>query len=109
MPSILGKRKLQEAFGFGTHDKERYEQESEPDFFVNNVGHGVYSNPKGSQDRMTQGTAFSIPTTKYDEDEIIDWCYKYLASKKHRCKLILYFNELKKIDLYYSFFLVYYT
>jgi hypothetical protein len=82
IPSILGKRKLQDAFGVGTHDKERYGQEIQPDFFVNNVGHGVYPNPKGSQDRMTQGTAFAIPTTNYDEDEIIDWCYKYLASKK---------------------------
>jgi hypothetical protein len=73
LSSILGKRKIQDAFGPGIHDKERYGREIPPDFFKTNIGHGVYSNPKQSE---------STPTTKYNEDEIIDWCYKYLASKK---------------------------
>jgi hypothetical protein len=98
--SILGKRKIEDAFGFGMHDTERYGQEVQPDFFKNNIGHGVYQNPKGSQDHRTQatkGTAFAAYTparqafqihssskniSPNQEAEIIDWCYKYLASKK---------------------------
>ena len=46
--SHLGKRKLNEAFGDsthlgGNHDIERYGQEILPDFFKNNIGHGVYN------------------------------------------------------------------
>lgn len=39
--SILGKRKLQEAFGVGVHDADRYGQEIAPDFFATNIGHSV--------------------------------------------------------------------
>jgi hypothetical protein len=94
--SILGKRKIEDAFGFGMHDTERYGQEVQHDFFKNNIGHGVYQNPKVSQDCRTQGTAFaaynpsrqasqihssSKNISPTQESEIIDWCYKYLASK----------------------------
>ena len=59
--SILGKRKLAEAFGEEVYnDKERYGQDIHTDFFKTNIGHGVYT-----------------------EIEIIDWCYKYLATKKN--------------------------
>lgn len=59
--SILGTRKLAEAFGEGIYnDKERYGQDIPTDFFKTNIGHGVYT-----------------------EIEIIDWCYKYLATKKN--------------------------
>jgi len=38
--SILGKRKLVDAFGEEIYnDKDRYGQEIPPDFFKNNVGH----------------------------------------------------------------------
>jgi hypothetical protein len=73
IPSILGKRKIADAFGSGMHDKERYGQEIEPEFFKNNIGHGVYINPILSSSKNISST---------QETEIIDWCYKYLASKK---------------------------
>lgn len=62
--SILGKRKLIDTFGEGHFDEERYGQEISPDFFKTHIGHGVYNKPI------------------LDEAEILDWCYKYLASKK---------------------------
>jgi hypothetical protein len=40
--SMLGKRKLSNAFGLEIYnDKERYGQEIPADFFVTNFGHGV--------------------------------------------------------------------
>lgn len=40
--SILGKRKLSEAFGLEIYnEKDRYGQEIPSDFFVTNIGHGV--------------------------------------------------------------------
>lgn len=41
--SILGKRKLEDTFGVGMNDKERYGQEIPPDFFKTNVGHNTIS------------------------------------------------------------------
>ncbi len=40
--SILGKRKLEDAFGQGMHDYERYGQEIPPDFFNTNRGHNAF-------------------------------------------------------------------
>lgn len=40
--SVLGKRKLEVAFGFGMNDKERYGQEIPPDFFKTNIGHNAF-------------------------------------------------------------------
>jgi len=41
--SILGKRKLVEAFGEEIYkEKERYGQDIPADFFETNIGHGVY-------------------------------------------------------------------
>lgn len=41
--SILGKRKLDEAFGEEIYkEKERYGQDIPVDFFQTNIGHGVY-------------------------------------------------------------------
>lgn len=40
--SVLGKRKLEIAFGPGMNDKERYGQEIPPDFFKTNVGHNAF-------------------------------------------------------------------
>lgn len=63
--SILGKRKLADAFGNEYGDQDRYGQEINDDFFNTNIGHGV--------------------SQKKEEpiycEEILDWCYKYLAFK----------------------------
>ena len=40
--SILGKRKLEAAFGRGMNDKERYGQEIPPEFFKLNRGHNAF-------------------------------------------------------------------
>ena len=40
--SILGKRTIEEAFGTGMNDKERYGQEIPPDFFIYNRGHNAF-------------------------------------------------------------------
>jgi len=68
VPSDLGKRKIAVSFGSQIYnDKERYGQDIPPDFFDTNIGHNVYEE---SQHLFI------------DEAEILDWCYKYLASKK---------------------------
>lgn len=42
--SILGKRKLVDAFGEEIYnDQDRYGQEIPPDFFDTNIGHGVFN------------------------------------------------------------------
>jgi hypothetical protein len=40
--SILGKRKLETAFGYGMNDTERYGQEIAADFFKYNRGHNAF-------------------------------------------------------------------
>ena len=63
--SDLGKRKLADSFGLQIYnDKERYGQDIPADFFATNMGHDVYED------------------SPIDEAEILEWCYKYLASKK---------------------------
>lgn len=79
--SILGKRKLEDAFGYGSHDTERYGQEISPDFFKTNYGHSVKVEtikPKGASLKTTENLP---PLCKEKEAEIIEWCYKYMASK----------------------------
>lgn len=44
--SILGKRKMEEAFGRGTNDDARYGREIPPDFFNTNHGHIVFSSAR---------------------------------------------------------------
>jgi hypothetical protein len=41
--SVLGKRKLDEVFGAGMNDDNRYGCEIPPDFFNSNIGHIVYT------------------------------------------------------------------
>lgn len=65
--SFLGKRKLRDAFGFNYGDKERYGQDITNDFFATNIGHGVIQK-KNKEENI-------------DYEEILNWCYKYLASK----------------------------
>lgn len=60
----LGKRKLCHSFGLQIYnDKDRYGQDIPADFFNTNIGHNVYQD------------------SQLDEAEILEWCYKYLASK----------------------------
>jgi hypothetical protein len=48
--SLLGKRNLEQAFGSGMKDKERYGQEIPPDFFKFNRGHNVFQSPISLRD-----------------------------------------------------------
>lgn len=71
VPSDLGKRKIAISFGSQIYnDKERYGQDIPPDFFETNIGHGE-----------SQSDTILNQTEIIDETEILDWCYKYLASK----------------------------
>ena len=63
--SILGKRKLADAFGEEFGDQERYGQKISDDFFKTNISHTVVQKRE----------------EKNNSDEILNWCYKYLASK----------------------------
>ena len=73
-PSDLGKRNLEDSFGSEIYnDKERYGQDIPADFFKTNIGHGLY--PEKTD------TNININNQILDEAEILDWCYKYLASK----------------------------
>ncbi len=72
--SILGKRKVEIAFGHGMNDKERYGQEISPDFFKFNRGHNVFpSCVKGF-------IARDIPVNynHFYEDRLKYWREKYL-------------------------------
>jgi hypothetical protein len=42
VPSVLSKRKFEDAFGVDNFDDERYGQHISSDFFVNSQGHNVY-------------------------------------------------------------------
>jgi len=65
IPSDLGKRNLVDSFSVQIYnDKERYGQDIPADFFKTNIGHNVYEEK-----------------SDLNEAEILDWCYKYLASK----------------------------
>lgn len=67
--SDLGKRKIAVPFGPEIYnDKERYGQDITDDFFKTNIGHNVYEDKFHLNENL-------------NEAEILDWCYKYLASK----------------------------
>ena len=66
------KRKLNTAFGEGMHDSERYGREIEPNYFLINMGHNVIQN-ENATDYPNYGNE--------TEDELIDWCKKYLEIK----------------------------
>jgi len=76
LPSVLGKRNNQEAFGIGNNDSERYGQTISPDFFKTNVGHDVRCNYYKPMEPYISSSGLVI-----DEAEILDWCAKYLANK----------------------------
>ena len=69
IPSDLGKRNLVHSFSVEIYnDKERYGQDIPADFFNTNIGHNVYEEKYHLNENL-------------NEAEILDWCYKYLASK----------------------------
>jgi hypothetical protein len=73
--STLGKRTLEEAFGKMTYDEERYGQYVGDDFFKNNIGHGVVNSSQEKIISTKTGDIIDVP-------ELLEWCEKYLASKK---------------------------
>lgn len=72
IPSILSKRKFEDAFDIETFDDERYGQHISNNFFYKSHGHDVHYSP------INKNVVNSI----HDVDELLGWCEKYLASKK---------------------------
>jgi len=66
---VAGKRSYEEAFPDSFED-ERYNQHIASDFFTNNVGHSVV---EGRRERDSE--------SKYDPEEILQWCQYYLANR----------------------------
>lgn len=77
--SILGKRKYGDAFVEDTFDDERYGQHIYNGYFVFNSGHGVFNKPLN---RDHNNYIFDESKKESDPEEILTWCYKYLADKK---------------------------
>ena len=86
--SILGKRKFGD--GFEDNDDERYGQHIGDKFFKINVGHAVRPaspNPDNWEDQswneyvQKEGRRERDSESKYDPEEIMQWCFKYLAEK----------------------------
>jgi hypothetical protein len=72
IPSILSKRKYEDAFGSETFDDERYGQHISNNYFEKSIGHDVHYKVSNK----------TVINAIYDVDELLDWCNKYLASKK---------------------------
>ena len=81
--SILGKRK------FGDNDDERYGQHIGTDFFIINVGHAVRPaspTPDNWEDQswneyvQKEGKRERDSENKYDPEEMMQWCFKYLGN-----------------------------
>lgn len=68
--SVLGKRTVEEAFGRGMNDKERYGQEIAPDFFKFNRGHNAFPS------YTSTGT---INSKNSRETQINYWREKYMS------------------------------
>ena len=81
--SILGKRKHNDAFE-DESDDERYGQHIGQDFFAINVGHGVLPKDDSWDEYIRQeGRRERDSESKYDPEEVLNWCYQYLAEKKN--------------------------
>lgn len=87
-PSILSKRNFDDAFYLSTYDDNRYGQHISDDFFKNNTGHDVLqemnpmkSNENIKKDELNQERGKRDSETKYDPDELIQWCEYYLANR----------------------------
>jgi hypothetical protein len=77
--SNLGKRKFNDAFDSNTFDDSRYGQHIDTDFFNKNIGHTV--SQKQSSEKMIERKD-NIKIYSYEEEQqILQWCYNYLASK----------------------------
>jgi hypothetical protein len=74
--SVLGKRKIEEAFGRGTNDCARYGREIPPDFFKTNHGHSVFSSSKERYIPPANSPVKNVYTNKLNQ-----WREKY---KTHR-------------------------
>jgi hypothetical protein len=72
IPSVLGKRKYDSSFDNETFDDERYGQRINNDYFEKSMGHGVHFEPIEKK----------LINSIYEVDELLEWCEKYLASKK---------------------------
>jgi hypothetical protein len=75
--SALGKRRFQDAFDIAKFDDDRYGQHISSEFFEANIGHSVDKNV-GHNSIQKERKTFSYK----EEQEILQWCEYYLASKK---------------------------
>ena len=85
--SVLGKRKFEDS------DDERYGQHIGDKFFKFNVGHAVRPaspSPDNWEDQswneyvQKEGRRERDSESKYDPEEIMQWCFKYLSEKNIR-------------------------
>lgn len=85
--SVLGKRKFED------NDDERYGQHIGDKFFKFNVGHAVRPaspTPDNWEDQswneyvQKEGRRERDSESKYDPEEIMQWCFKYLAEKQNQ-------------------------
>lgn len=72
IPSILSKRKFEDAFDIETFDDERYGQHITNNFFDKSHGHDVHYSPIYK----------NVITSIHNVDELLGWREKYLATKK---------------------------
>jgi hypothetical protein len=77
--SILGKRNFNDAFEYKTFDDSRFGQHISSDFFNKNIGHSVSQKLSSEKDieRKENVKIYSYQ----EEQDILQWCENYLASK----------------------------
>jgi hypothetical protein len=93
-PSVLGKRKYGESFTHETFNDARYSQPIPEEFFQANMGHTVIqeqstnNNNKSNKNESKQKEDFGPfikrerdCESKYDIDEMREWCEYYIANK----------------------------
>lgn len=77
--SILGKRQLEDVYGYGMNDNERYGQEIPPDFFKTNGGHNVFPYIVPSPNLYNPIHSTSLYKDKVYENKVNYWRDKYLS------------------------------
>jgi hypothetical protein len=77
--SILGKRRLEDIYGTGLNDTERYGQEIPSDFFKTNCGHNVFQHIVPSPQIYSSIYSTSLHKNKVYEDKLQYWRNKYLS------------------------------
>jgi hypothetical protein len=83
--SALGKRRFQDAFVIETFDDDRYGQHISSNFFEANIRPSVEANIRPSVEANVGDNYIQkeVKTFSYkEEQEILQWCECYLASKK---------------------------